>query len=285
MEINLIDLMMKALLSVLKILLQLVIPLVVLIFLFLFLVVFYVFYFKKIKHIKKQRTDVVLPKSAGFFKKIFILLPKQLAYDYLTQDPNAFDQFGIHIIVGHQGAGKTITSVYLMEHWRSKYPNLKIYTNFEYSMQTGPIDSWRDLIRRNNGIYGVVNCLDEIKTFWSNKDSKDVPPDMLAEICQQRKQKKAIIGTVQVFSELAKPFRSQTTYVYIPKTYFNSLTIVKKSKPEWYDPEKDRFKKYCGCFFYIQSNELRALYDTYKKIEKYQEQEFARSGLSEYEEN
>ena len=277
MKLDIFGILLKTLISVVKMFLQLMIPLFILLVIFIFLFLCHLFYLNKIKGIKKERSDVVLPKQPGFLKKLFWLLPRQLAYDYLTQDPKAFDQFGIHIVVGRQGAGKTMTAVYLMEEWRSRYPNLQIFTNFEYVNQNGSIDSWRDIIERVNGKYGVVNGLDEMKTFWSNKDSKDVPPDMLAEICQQRKQKKAILGTVQVFSELAKPFRSQTSVVYIPRTYFNSLTIVLKSKPEWYDPEKDRFKKYDGFFFFIQSPELRAKYDTYKKIERYKDQEFAKS--------
>ena len=211
------------------------------------------------------------------FKNIFVLFPKQFDYDFLNQDPNAFGEFGIHIVTGEQGAGKTITVVYLLEKWRSMYPRLKVYTNMAYKYEDGELTTWRDLLTHNNGIYGVVNVIDELKTWWSNKDSKDVPPEVLGEICQQRKQKKATIGTVQVFSELAKPFRSQTHYIYVPKTFFGCLTVVFKTKAKYYDSENDTFKKYCGFFIFAHTKKIRNAYDTYKKIEKYKDIDFAES--------
>lgn len=213
----------------------------------------------------------------GFFKNLFYLFPRQYAYDFLHQDPNAFGEFGVHMVTGEQGSGKTMTVVYLLQKWKDQYPRLKIFTNMAYKYEDGELIGWRDLLEHNNGIYGVVNVIDEIKTWWSNRDSKDVPPEILGEICQQRKQKKATIGTVQVFSELAKPFRSQTHFVYKPKTFFGCLTIVLKSKAKYYDAENDRFRKYCGFFVFAHTKRLREAYDTYKKIEKYKDTEFATS--------
>ena len=213
----------------------------------------------------------------GFFKNIFVLFPRQLAYDFLQQDPNAFGEFGVHMVTGEQGSGKTMTVVYLLQKWQEQYPRLKVYTNMAYKYEDGELISWRDLMIHNNGIYGVVNVIDEIKTWWSNHESKDVPPEILGEICQQRKQKKATIGTVQVFSELAKPFRSQTHYVYIPKTFFGCLTVVRKSKAKYYDIEKDKFTKYCGFFVFAHTKKLREAYDTFKKIEKYKDVDFEKS--------
>ncbi len=210
-------------------------------------------------------------------KNIFVLFPKQLAYDFLNQDPNAFDEFGIHIVTGEQGSGKTMTVVYLLQKWKAMYPRVKVYTNMAYKYEDGELLTWKDLLDHNNGIYGVVNVIDELKTWWSNKDSKDVPPEVLGEICQQRKQKKATIGTVQVFSELAKPFRSQTHFIYVPRTFFGCLTVVFKTKAKYYDPEKDNFKKYCGFFLFAHTKKLRNAYDTYKKIEKYKDIEFSKS--------
>lgn len=231
---------------------------------------------------KGKRYVIDLPGSyintfPGILKNIFVLFPRIFAFDFLNQDPNAFSEFGIHMVCGEQGSGKTITVVYLLQKWKAMYPRLKIYTNMAYKYEDGELIAWQQLLEHNNGIYGVVNVIDEIKTWWSNKDSKDVPPEMLGEICQQRKQKKATIGTVQVFSELAKPFRSQTHFVYIPRTYFGCLTVVFVSKPKYYNPETDSFRKKTGFFLFAHTKKLRDAYDTYKKIEKYKDFEFAKS--------
>ncbi len=213
-------------------------------------------------------------KKDGFFKNIFYLFPKQLAYDLINQDPNSFDKFGIHMVVGEQGSGKTMTVAYLLQTWKKKYPLMRIYTNMAYKYEDGELITWKHLLEHNNSIYGIANVIDETKTWWSNKESKDVPPEILGEICQQRKQKKATIGTVQVFSELAKPFRSQCHFIYVPHTIFGCLTIVFKTKAKYYDSENDTFKKYCGFFLFAHTKQLRESYDTYKKIEKYKEVDF-----------
>lgn len=213
-------------------------------------------------------------KKESFFHKIFVSFPKQLTYDFLSQDPNDFSEFGIYMVVGEQGSGKSMTAIYLMEKWRELYPNLKVYTNMGYKHEDGELNHWKELISRKNGTFGIVNVIDDLKAWWSNRDSGKLPPEVMGEICQQRKQKKALIGTIQVFSECPKELRSQTHFIYVPKTYLNCLTIVRKTKAKYYDPEKDKFKKYFGTFFYIHNKRLRDCYDTYKKIEKYKDVEF-----------
>lgn len=216
-------------------------------------------------------------KEPSLFKKIFYFFPKQLSYDFLNRDPNAFTEYGIHMVCGRQGAGKTITVVYLLNKWRQMFPNLQIYTNMDYKYQTGELDHWKELVLRKNGIYGIVNVIDEIHTWFSNKESKDLPPEVLGEISQQRKQKKCIIGTAQVFSKIAKPLREQTHFVYVPYTFFGILTIVRMADATDYDSEKDKFKKYKGFFIFVHDKELRDSYDTYKRISKYVDTEFTSS--------
>lgn len=266
-----------AFLSLVKFFGVLFIPIIFIIIIILILIIINYINFRYVKHITPIKSEIKPQKTSGLFKNIFVLFPRQLAYDLLTQDPNDFDEFGIHMVVGEQGSGKTITVVKLLDNWRKKYPKMEIYTNMAYKYETGALEHWQDLLEHNNGKFGVVNVIDEIKTWWSNRESKDLPPELLGEICQQRKQKKATIGTVQVFSELAKPFRSQTHFIYQPKTFLGCLTIVFKSKAKWYDSETDSFRKYCGFFVFAHTKELREAYDTFKKIEKYKEMEFAYS--------
>ena len=232
---------------------------------------FIYFYVKEvyINHRKPKKRPKPLKKD-GFFKKIFIMAPKQIVEDLINQDPYAFDKFGIHIICGEQGSGKTITAVYLMEEWKRQYPDLEVYTNFEYAGQNGVLDSPRDLFHEN-GIYGVTNCLDEIQTWWSSADSAKTPPKILGEICQQRKQKKATIGTVQVFKRMSKAFREQAHFVYEPYTFLNCITVVRCTKGKYYSESSEKFKKYTGMFFFVHTKKLRESYDTYKKIEKYKD--------------
>ncbi len=108
-----------------------------------------------------------------------------------------------------------------------------------------------------NGIYGEIDVLDEIQNWFNSLQSKDFPPEMLTEITQQRKQTKMILGTSQVFSRLAKPIREQTYMLYEPTTLFGCLTFVRKYEIETNADGLADNKKYRGCFFFIQNEELR----------------------------
>ena len=291
------DALLKMIVSLFKLLSFLIYPIGIFAFILLLSFTFFYIKYRIFEHIKPKKRNnnfyftyndisYVIERpynqdlsKEGFFHKIFISFPKQFVYDKLTLNPNAFGEYGIHMVCGKQGAGKTITVVYLLQEWKKKYPQLKIYTNMAYKYETGELNHWKELIEKNNGIYGVVNVIDEIKTWWSNKESKDVPAEMLGEICQQRKQKKALIGTAQVFSEIAKPLRSQTHFVYIPKTFFGCLTIVRRTEAIYYNDEKDTFTKWTGFFFFPHTKKLREAYDTYKRIEKYKDIDFASSSL------
>ena len=274
-------LIIKSIVSGLIGLFKMFLPIIYLILLLIFIIVLvyilcilYYRIFKKMKF-KKSQFPGEKEKEPSLLKKIFFLFPKQLAYDTINKDPDEFNEFGIHIVVGEQGSGKSMTAIYLLEMWRKKYPLMQCYTNMGYKYEDDELTHWKELIERKNGKYGIANVIDDLKAWWSNKDSKDLPPEVLAELCQQRKQRKAIIGTIQVFSEAPKPIRSQTHYVYVPITVAGCLTIVRKTKAKYYDSENDRFKRYCGFFIFVHNKRLRNAYDTYKKIEKYKDTEFA----------
>lgn len=228
-------------------------------------------YFKLIKKYSfPKNLSQYNPKS--FLKRIFWELPRQFWLDRFNKIPGEFNEYGLHLFCGEQGSGKSTAVVeLLLEKWSKKYPRLKIYTNMEYSRQDGAITHWKDLLDeyRNNSVYGVVNVIDEISGWFSSLQSKDFPPEMLREISQQRKQRKVILGTAQIFGRVAKPIREQTSFVYLPFTIAGCLTIVRVSKPIYYDEEKFAFKRYIKTYFFVHTPQIRNSFDTYKKIENY----------------
>lgn len=258
---------------------SLMLPVLFFIIILIFMILFYYIYFVKIKKIKKIKTDVNFNKykDFNFFNKIFNQFPRQLVYDFLTRNPFDFQEYGIHMICGEQGSGKTITAVWLLQKWKKQYSKLKIFSNSALNFEDGELDHWKELLTNNNGTYGVVNFIDEIHTWFSSNESKELPPEILGEISQQRKQRKAIVGTAQVFGKIAKPLREQTHFVYRPHTFFGCITFVRMANANSYDTEKDKFKKGKGFFFFIHTKELREAYDTYKRISRYHEKNFSRS--------
>lgn len=205
----------------------------------------------------------------SFLKRLFYDFPKAFINDLFSKNPDFFKPYGVHLIAGKQGCGKTVTIVYLLMKYAEMYPKMQVKTNFNYRYENGTINHWKDLINSNNGIYGEIDVIDEVQNWFSSMQSKDFPPEMLTEITQQRKQRKMIMCTSQVFGRVSKPIREQVFYLYEPITLFGCLTIVKKVEPiiSAVDGLADK-KKFKGLFFFVHTKKLRECYDTYKKVEK-----------------
>lgn len=231
-------------------------------------------YYYFVKNMRFKEGEYRYFGHGSFFRRILIDLPRQIILDRFNNDPDEFKEYGVHIIAGKQGTGKSITLTYLLMRYQEMYPKLKVATNYYYKYEDKHIEHWKDIINYNNGKYGVIVVLDEIQNWFNSLQSKDFPPEMLTEITQQRKQRKIIFGTSQVFGRVAKPIREQTYMLYEPTTLFGCLTFVRK-----YDITTDisgntDTKKYRGCFFFIQNPEIRGSFDTYRKVEELSKEGF-----------
>lgn len=215
---------------------------------------------------KRAGLSIRLPRKS-FIERLIWELPYQIVTDIFNTQDYEFKENGFHLIVGEQGSGKTITLVYLLEQYRKQYPKIKIRTNMKYIHEDGEIKTWRDLVFKNNGIYGQIDVLDEVQNWFNSLQSKDFPVEMFQEITQQRKQRKMIIGTSQVWQRVAKPIREQVKLVYKPVTLCGCLTIVRVFKPLVNDDGCIDEMKYRGCFFFVHNKELREAFDTYHKIQ------------------
>lgn len=234
---------------------------------------FFVIYYRKGMRMKRG-FSVRKMRHGSIIERLFWDFPKQFMLDKFNADPDEFKPFGFRMITGEQGKGKTITLVYLLLKYQEMYPFVKIMTNFAYKYEDEQLNQWQDMLHYSNGKNGYICVLDEVQNWFSSLQSKDFPPEMLGEITQQRKQKKLILGTTQVFTRCAKPIREQTYLIYEPITLFNCITIVKKLKPKMDDNATVTGYKFKGIFFFVHTPKIRNAYDTYKKIEKYVEQGF-----------
>lgn len=233
------------------------------------LIIFWIYYVlvKKMRY-KKKLSQTKKDYTVSIFYKIFIAFPRQLVLDGLNCDPNYFKPYGVHIVAGPQGCGKTMTVNYLCHKYKLDYPLCKIKSNCYLTYQDGEINSYLDVKNSNNGVYGEIDVLDEIQNWFNSLNSRNFPPAMLSEVTQQRKQRKIILGTSQVFTRVAKPIRENTFLVYEPHTILGCLTIVLKYKPVLNEDGTCEKKKFRDMFFFVQTDELRNSYDTYRKIER-----------------
>ncbi|MBR5090796.1 MAG: hypothetical protein IK093_15300 [Ruminiclostridium sp.] len=237
--------------------------------------IFYYIYYKYVKKIEIPKKEFISKvKRVSFIKRLFIDFPKQFVLDMLTRNPNEFGLYGFHLFVGEQGSGKTVATAEFLRRIKQKYPLCQIATNFEYKNEDSQINSWKDLVFNNNGIYGQVDVVDEVQNWFSCNQSKDFPPEMIHEITQERKQRKIFIGTTQRFERMAKPLREQINYLYYPVTIAGCLTIVKVCKPS-VDSEGQITKlKGARFYFFVHDKEIRDSFDTYHKIKKQAEAGF-----------
>jgi hypothetical protein len=123
----------------------------------------------------------------------------------------------------------------------------------------------------NNDRKGVCYLIDEMHIYFNSVaegGSKNVPMYVFTEISQQRKQRKCIIGTSQIFTRLSKPFREQCDNVILCRTFLGVFTM--QSAWDGMSLEQDFQGNITGNrtkrgFFY-HTKYIRTAYDTYQKV-------------------
>lgn len=233
----------------------------------------YYLYFRTVGKIKpkKSKFKKVRWKEKNILFRLFIAFPRQLAHDTIRRNPDEFpvSEQGLYIIEGEQGAGKTTLMTYLLEQKKKKYPALKIYTNYNYLEQNEEFKDWKMQFNYQVGETGAIYAIDEIHIWLcSSLQSKDFPPELLTEICQNRKNHRAIYGTVQVFGRCPKPIREQCKLLYSPITIAGCLTFVLVRKPVIDENGVVKAYKFRKIFFFVQSDELRSKFNTFDIIHK-----------------
>ena len=234
------------------------------------IVLMMIFFFLWYHFIKKMPLPKRLAPPTNFKRNFFVRLfwdfPKRFVLDRLTQDPDRYKNTAIIIFEGEQGSGKTIAAVqYIYEELR-KYPLAQFSANIDVKGQSELLEDINQIIDTDNGIYGQLNLLDEIQNWFSTNASRNFPPDMLTIITQQRKVRRCILATSQVFTRVAKPIRENTYLMYYPFTVFGCITFVRVYKPvldESGDLKERKLRKF---FFFVHDEELRNMFDSYKTI-------------------
>lgn len=243
-------------------------------------ILFFGIFFYRYK-INPLHLDVEAMKLPYIKFKYYDLL-RWLIVDFLERDKHMgeFREYGFTFYVGRQGAGKTISMVRYLELMKEKYPNCIIVTNFGYYRADYIMHDWRDILTIRNGTDGVIFAIDEIHSEYSAASWKDVPEDLLSEVSQQRKQRVKIVATAQFFSRVAKPLREQAATVVGCSTFAGRYTKNREYDALQYtmvvdNPNvvKKKIKPLSKSSF-VQSDALRACYDTYEKIERMQKLKF-----------
>jgi hypothetical protein len=235
-----------------------------------------------------------MPNYTALIKKEF--RPRVQAFlDDLRngRDKTFFKPTGTQMYTGEQGSGKTITAVRHCLQLKKRYPLALVVSNLdlkyfksisfdqfkisgakctgskrEYIYFQSMAELERVLVGVNNGLHGVIYLIDEIHTYFNALDSKNIPMFVFTEISQQRKQRKVILATSQLFLRTAKPFREQCDNVIICRTFLGFITITfafdgAKLSQDGVEDKKTRVRK-MGWYFHTRL--WRNAYDTFQKV-------------------
>ena len=103
------------------------------------------------------------------------------------------------------------------------YAQRKIIEDYRVLNRVFPFNDSDDLLRYSNLTEGVIYLIDEIQLYFNSLESKNINIDVMTEVAQQRKQRKHIVATSQVFSRMAKPLREQFSTVVKCNNYFGLI--------------------------------------------------------------
>lgn len=197
------------------------------------------------------------------------------------KNPPPIHLYGVWLICGLWGYGKTITLTEYLTEMRAKYGD-KIYisTNYGFSGEDFPIDSWRDLL--TNYDRPVIFGYDEIQNEFHSRDYKNFPYELVKLLTQNRKgHGKQIIGTAQRFNNVDKQIRDLCSHVIeCRRAWFGRVTKTRKYDIDDYAMflnEIDVVKKRkipCIRRSFIQTDDLRNSYDTLQMLETAKTKEY-----------
>lgn len=191
--------------------------------------------------------------------------------------------YGIWLYCGLYGQGKTMALTDYLLRMRKKYGDrIYISTNYGFKYEDFPLDSWHDLL--TNYDRPVIFGYDEIQNEFNSRDYKNFPYELVRLLTQNRKgHGKQIVGTAQRFCRVDKIIRELCTHVIECRTFFGRWTLLRKYKVDDYldmlnrtnVDKKDKVSR--TRYSFIQTDELRDSYDSFKMLESAKTKEYVSS--------
>lgn len=189
--------------------------------------------------------------------------------------------YGIYGFFGLPGKGKTMAMVYMLTKYRKKYGDrIYIMTNFHYKEQDFEFRSWKDLLPEYDK--PLVCAWDEVQNEFNSRDFRNFPVELLTLLTQNRKGNgKQILYTAQRWNRVDKVFRELTHYAIECNTIAGRLTRLRwyhwEDYEQWHATNnvdvRMRIKPVRKESF-VQSDELREMYDSYKMLESAKSKEY-----------
>lgn len=248
-------------------------PIIAYLVIFLFLCLVWFLIYKYYHDWELPPSGVRKVEKRSLLKQLFYDAPRRYVRDMYEREPDFFHPQGIHMFCGEQGCGKTIACVEMMLRYQKMYPKSKMITNFGVTTENDALTQWQQLLNYTNDKQGVIVGIDEIQN-WFMSGKNQLPEGMLEVATQNRKNRRIICCTAQVFTRVNKGLREQVTYVYEPHTYAGCLTVVLRKKYRFDSAGNVKDSKLKGMYCFTHTEEIRNAYDTYKVIHTLAEEGF-----------
>lgn len=189
-----------------------------------------------------------------------------------TPQPKGQFPTGSRVYKGFQGSGKTLSMTKYALDISKAYPNCQVYSNFiikgidNFDLIKND-DDLKEALSLRNGANGVLVLLDEAHLYFGKKSG--ISLDVLTAISQQRKDRRRIVFSSQIWEELDISLRKQVKEIVNCRTVFGFLQVNTIS-----DGETLSYDKLQGCYvakkirteIFKHNLELYSAYDTLQKI-------------------
>lgn len=182
---------------------------------------------------------------------------------------NAFP-IGSAVFVGYQGQGKTLSMVDYAFRIRKDFPECLIYSNIKlYGLDYNFVFSDEDVkeaLSVQNGAKGVLVLLDEAHLYFGKKTG--IGLEVLTAISQQRKDRRRIVFSSQIWEELDISLRKQVKDIFRCRKVLNMIVLNRMDGESLsYDKLKGEYvAKHLGFEVYKLNDEYYSRYSTYQKI-------------------
>ena len=198
--------------------------------------------------------------------------------DFKRAHPEYFDPDGLLVFCGPQGSGKTLSAVQYCKKLLEQYPACKFVTNVAIEglpehTEVIEYNGLETLMDVSNGYAGVLYLIDELHLEFNSLESKSISIEEMTEFAQQRKQRKHIVGTSQVFMRLAKPLREQIKRVILCQNYFGLIQHNTEIDGTTATEDNGKLKAtVMGNYWWVHTPELYGCYDTFAKMHRYKKE-------------
>ena len=234
-------------------------------FIVLYIIADSLYYYQILPRNKAQKTG--FKRYNKLLYTIFVLIPKRMGEYLQYLSSKEFSRSGLILFCGAQGEGKTYSMIHQATLDLCEFPDMKIFSNLWTIFSDGRLDDWKPLIYEKNGEKGIAFLFDEISLWWNSR-FRDLPPDVLQELVQNRKNHRVIYGTCQSISMCDRQIRLQASEYRNCHCLFGFFIFCTCWRPVFDFDGNLSDKKFLGIKIYIQDDVIRESYDTFETISR-----------------